>query len=222
MAPNLLAAAYASSTWDRMICALNLTEKFHKHTKMIVPWPFTHSFITHFIEWLSFIKNLAPASINTYMSLLKLIHKLRGLDTSTCESFLCKTLIRGASNLQYYKPRMNANKKVMTIPLLKILGHNLAKTDWSDHTKSVIWTAATVGFFGSFRFGELLSKKQNEYNKFETLLWSDMKFFDDGSVRIHKKIPKNRTPNGEFVSLFEFPLQWRNLDAADACVERVK
>jgi hypothetical protein len=68
----------------------------------------------------------------------------------------------------------------------------------------VVWTALLVGFWGSFRFGELLSKDENSFHVKETLLWSDIKFAECDSVIIHNKIPKNRTPNGEFVSLFEY------------------
>jgi hypothetical protein len=30
--------------------------------------------------------------------------------------------------------------------LLKLMGHEIAKSEWSDLSKSVVWTAATVGF----------------------------------------------------------------------------
>lgn len=92
----------------------------------------------------------------------------------------------------------------MTLPILKILGHALAKSDWSDHSKIVVWSACCVGFFGSFRFGELLSSKKDSFNAFETLVWKDIRFVDGNSIMIHNKIPKTRTASGEFVSLFEF------------------
>ncbi len=79
------------------------------------------------------------------------------------------------------------------MPLIRIMGHEIAKSDWSDHSKSVVWCAAFVAFFGSFRFGELVSKSENVYSEHETLLWKDIQFFDDNSIRIHNKVPKNRT-----------------------------
>jgi len=138
------------------------------------------------------------------MSSLKLIHSLRGMKTSVFKSFLCKTQIRGAQNLAFYNGKAKSNKKVFTLPLIRIMGHEIAKSDWSDHSKSVVWCAALVAFFGSFRFGELVSKSENVYSEHETLLWKDIQFFDDNSIRIHNKVPKNRTKNGEFISLFEF------------------
>jgi hypothetical protein len=89
--------------------------------------------------------------------------------------------------------------------LLKILGHSIAISNWSDHSKCVIWSASCVAFFGSFRFGKFLPKNDKSFNIHEALMWSDVKIFDDNSIQIHVKIPKTRTPNGEFVSLFKFP-----------------
>ena len=62
-----------------------------------------------------------------------------------------------------------------------------------------------MAFFGSFRFGKFLPKNDKSFNIHEALMWSDVKIFDDNSIQIHVKIPKTRTPNGEFVSLFKFP-----------------
>jgi hypothetical protein len=55
---------------------------------------------------------------------------------------------------------------------------------------------------GSFRLGEILAKSENYFNVHETLLWKDVKFMKDGSIQIHNKIPKTRTKNGEYISLF--------------------
>jgi hypothetical protein len=93
----------------------------------------------------------------------------------------------------------------MTLSLLKLLGHSIAVSLWSDHSKCVIWTASCVAFFGSFRFGELLASSSSFFNVYETLLWSDIRFIDENSIQIHVKLSKTRKPGGEYVSLFTFP-----------------
>ena len=47
----------------------------------------------------------------------------------------------------------------MSLPLLKLLSHELAKSDWTVDKKATVWAACTTAFFGSFRLGEILSKK---------------------------------------------------------------
>jgi hypothetical protein len=48
------------------------------------------------------MRGTKPTSEIAYFSHLKLIHKLRKLSTDTFKSFICKTQIRGAENLQFY------------------------------------------------------------------------------------------------------------------------
>jgi hypothetical protein len=147
---------------------------------------------------------MTPATVKTYLSYLAKLHKLKNLDESCCKNFISKLLLRGAENLSFYQLSELKPRFVMTLPLLRILGHELCKSNWSTYSKSVIWAAFCTAFFGSFRFGELLSKQEKKFNPHETLLWSDIFFLDDNSAKIHNKIPKNRQEGGETISLFEF------------------
>jgi hypothetical protein len=93
----------------------------------------------------------------------------------------------------------------MTLPLLKILGNQIAVTDWSDTSKQIVWTAAVLAFFGSMRMGELLPSHKTNFCPDDTLLWSDVKKMNDKHFLIHIKTPKNKTKEGEFVDIFDFP-----------------
>ena len=112
-----------------------------------------------------------------------------------------KSQIRGAENLSFYKKLSQGSRKVMTLPLLKILGHQIASSEWDEESKQVFWTAGSVAFFGSFRFGEILCSSETVFNPAESLLWEDVTVKDD-SVLVKIKIPKSRTLKGEFVDLF--------------------
>jgi hypothetical protein len=94
------------------------------------------------------------------------------------------------------------SRKVMTLPLLKLLGHQISISKFSRLDKQVIWSASLLAFFGSFRFSELLPPSANSFNSFETLLWNDVVFKDD-SIIIRIKIPKSRCSQGEVIDLFE-------------------
>jgi hypothetical protein len=72
-------------------------------------------------------------------------------------------LIRGAQNLQFYEKESKASKKVMTIPLLRIMGHKLANCTWTDHAKVVVWATYKVAFMGSFRLGEILARDDKNF-----------------------------------------------------------
>jgi hypothetical protein len=92
----------------------------------------------------------------------------------------------------------------MTLPLLIILGNQIATTDWAYSSKQIVWTAALLAFFGCMRFGELLPNNKHSFCPDDTLLWSDIKSLDENSFLIHVKTPKSKAKEGEFVDIFEF------------------
>ena len=148
---------------------------------------------------------MSPATIKTYVQSIATLHKLKSLSDESCNNFVTRTMLKGAENLNFYENKPSRQRNVMTLPLLRILGHELKKAeDWTVGSKSVVWTACLVGFFGSFRFAELLSKDDEKFNPFETLLWEDVVFLQEGSVKILNKIPKTRTKGGDSISLFPF------------------
>jgi hypothetical protein len=198
-------AAYADASWSKINSAVNAYKKFCAQKKCTFELPITSERMNDFVSWAVLELKISPDSIKSYVSSLKLIHKLKGLPTTGCSNFLCKTLIRGAQNLQFYKEKVKEPKKVMSLPLLRIMGHELAKSNWSDHSKVVVWATYTTAFMGSFRLGEILARKEKVFNPMESLMWNDVRFMKDDSVQIHVKIPKTRTAKGEYISLFPFP-----------------
>jgi hypothetical protein len=150
-------------------------------------------------------KKLSPNTVRSYVHHIATIHKLKNFSDENCKNFANEAMIRGAENLSFYDGRKLEQKNVNALPLLRVLGHEISTSNWSEKSKSVVWTACTCAFFGSFRLGELLSKEEDRFNPFETLLWGDVIFLKDGSIKIHNKIPKTRTQGGETISLFPFP-----------------
>lgn len=160
--------------------------------------------ICEFTSWMILSAKLKPSSVKSYLSSLATLHKLRNVPSVNFSCYLVKTLIRGAENLDFYNVDKKETRKVMTLPLLKILGHALASCDWSEDSKQVFWSCSLLAFFGSLRMGEILPLTGSKFNPFETLLWSDLVFRKD-SVLVHIKIPKSRNPEGDFIDIFEFP-----------------
>jgi hypothetical protein len=202
--PDLLVAAYASSSWNKILSAKNCFDKFEAESEEKFSWPLDQMVIKNFIEWAVFVKKMTASTVESYLHCIGIIHRLKNCDGSACTSKVTKLLIRGAENLEFYKPPKKLERRVMTLPLLRLIGHEIKKCDWSRNSKLVTWAALCVGFFGSFRFGEILSKHEDMYNPHETLLWRDIIFLNDDSVKILNKIPKTRKKDGEVVSLFEF------------------
>ncbi len=168
-----------------------------------VTWPFSTETVNNYVSWTLKKALLSPATVKVYLSDLATCHKLRGLDPLACANFAAKTMLVGAKNLAVYKATKKEPKAVMTLGCLKILGHEIAISDWPDSRKLVIWSACTTTFFGSFRISELLSHSGTSFNE-DTLVWSDVSFNDDDSVMIHIRHPKSNKSGGELVQVFKF------------------
>jgi hypothetical protein len=72
---------------------------------MSFAWLLNETSVAYFIKWSSFVKKHFPNTTATYLSMIKLIHELRKVDSSACNSFISKTLLKGAENLRFYEPQ---------------------------------------------------------------------------------------------------------------------
>jgi hypothetical protein len=139
--------------------------------------------------------------VKIYLSDLRLAHKIRSVNPIFENDFFIKAMLRGAKNVSLYTNISKKSKFVMSFPLLRIIGHEIALSDWPSDSKLVFWTACCVAFFGSFRLSEILPKSENNM---ENLTWSQIKFTNMGSVVINIRFPKViRSSAGDFVDLFE-------------------
>jgi hypothetical protein len=200
---DLIAASLAKSTWATHATAMNCVEAFMKSSGSTLIWPIPLNVLCKFVSWACSERKLRAQTIRTYVSSLNTIHKLKCID-SQCNNYMVQTLIKGVENLELYSPKKESGRKVMTLPLLRVLGHQIATSDWSPDSKLTVWCACVTAFFGSFRLGEMLSRLEFSFNPTEILMWDDIKFRKDGSVLIHVKIDKCKNSGGSFVDLFPF------------------
>ena len=143
------------------------------------------------------------SSIQSYVNSLCSIHQLMGHKSLIFSSLVTKAIIRGTENFETSKLSFKHARKVFTLPLLKLLGHKIAKSKWSDESKRICWACTCTSFFECFRIGELLANSKSSFDPSSTLLWGDLKLRSE-SCMIHIKNPKSKKKEGEFVDLFEF------------------
>ena len=107
-------------------------------------WPLGVDSVCNFIAWATGEKKLKASTVKSYLSSLNFYHQLRGWGFQASSNTIVKAMLRGASNLELYRGLAKPAKKVMTLALLKILGHQISKLDWSARDKQVVWAAFTV------------------------------------------------------------------------------
>jgi len=201
---SLISAAYANSTWKSFESAWNAFDQFTSSNGIVTKFPTDQKVVNEFINWLFFTKNLSSDTVLSYVSHMKTIQNLKCENTGSWDSFITKSIVKGTKSLQVITRPPKPTRKVMTLELLKILGHEISASDWKDDSKRIFWAAACTMFFGSLRGGEILSKYENSYNSWECLTWGKVKFLED-SILIMISLPKSRNKEGDFVDLFKFP-----------------
>jgi hypothetical protein len=157
--------------------------------------------MSDFIWWCANEKKLKHSTICTYVSSLGTLQKIQNVERSFSNSYITKSILKGVRNIEAAKNENTAKRQVLTLPLLKVLGHCIMSQDWELNSKIVFWSACKVLFFGSFRISEILANNENSYNPLTTLLWEDIDMIGD-ALRIHVKFPKIFSPNGIHVDLF--------------------
>lgn len=203
-ARGFIRASLAENSWKKHNSAWQCFLKFCEAKSLKITWPIPDSTICDFAAWSVKHNSLQPSTVKSYVYSLSTIHELKGFENYPCMSPLVKRVISGAQNLKFYDEISKCTRKVMSLPLLKLIGHEIARASWDKNSKQVIWTACVVAFCGSFRLSEILSKNEWSFNKTETLLWSDVKFTGPNSVLIHVQVEKTRNVKGAYIDLFEF------------------
>ena len=199
----MLNAAYTDSTWKSLQSAMNCLYIFCRVKNRPNILPFGLDILIPFTSWALTEKKLKHTTVSQYLHAIELYHKLRGFEDYTVENTIIKLLLKGSENMSIYTSKKNTNRNVMTLPLLKILGHEIASMDWSKFEKQLVWTVSCISFFGSFRIGEILCNNSSEFDPDSSLTWERVKIQLD-SILFHIKSPKSGNISGDFVDVFNF------------------
>ena len=203
---QLVHASLASSTWSKYASGWKAFSAYEEYVQKNFSWPLEKDTLRGFAVYCITVKKLQPASVKTYLSSIVCLHRIKGFTNYEQKDSLVDAILKGASNLIMSSPNPVPNtRRVMTMPLLRHLGHRLRGSGWSKATQQTIWAASLVGFFATARMGELLSPSEHSLDPAATLTWSCVQYRPDNSFLIHIRLPKSGSKEGEFLDIFPFP-----------------
>jgi len=197
-------STFSKNSWDKHCSAFNNFKKFELENGAKYQWPLNTNVILDYCNWAIRQKQLDPKTVESYVHTLKIMHDLMDLDCSGCKNQLVKMLIRGAENRQIYAGSNSRTRNVITLPLLKLIGHEIAMQNWNTLNKQIFWTACCLAFFGSLRMGEILFSSESSFDPNTSFLWGDIQFREN-SLLCHIKSPKSKNKGGDWIDIFEFP-----------------
>jgi len=204
----LVHASLSKGTWNKYASGWKAFEDFQDYTKERCRWPLGSNTIRAFATYLVRVKNLKPSSARSYLSAVYNLQKLKGFNSpKETEDSVLSAILKGATNLDLEKPVVPGTncRRVVTLPILRHLGHRLAGSGWDQVATQSIWSAGLLAFFGTMRMGEILAPAEDWADPTSSLSWADIKYRQQSnSFLIHVKSPKMGTAEGEFVDIFPF------------------
>ena len=129
-----------------------------------------------FVSWLM-KRGLEAKTINAYLSGLRTIHLIKGIDETTLRPAIVAAILEGKAHIDTMRKRLS-NKPArvpITLNVLKLLKAAINRWETCDQMKLLIWSVCLICFFGGFRIHEILNRTKTTYDPAFALLGRDVK-----------------------------------------------
>ena len=168
--------ALTADTWRNNNVVMGHLEKCQEEFGMRFSFPMTTNQIISLVMYLREVRKIKKGTIENYLSSLRYVHLSKGVFLSCLRPEMVKTLLRGMNHEDLKQRRASPDRLPVTLEVMFLLEMELEDADdWSKEYKLLVWAVATLAFFGSFRVGELLSKKANSIDPEVDLLLRDVR-----------------------------------------------
>ena len=203
-AARAFAASISLSSQSSYKTVLNHLEKAEAILGTRFSSPPTDQQLVFFTAYLT-QRNVASATIKSYLSAVRYISLSRGAGRHTKLPDLGAQIVAGVSNMRKdaMTEAIKPKRRPITIHMLVLLRHAIAGNQaWSELEKCLRWSCMLTSFWGSFRMSELIETEKSKFNPSTSLLPSDIKFHEE-SVAIWIRSPKVWRHGGDVVEVWE-------------------
>lgn len=169
--------AIAKKTWSSYKTAEKMLDRCRRETEQKLDLPLSNESTLIFVDWLLRIRKVKAGTINTYLSGIRQLHIILGLEEPGLRSGQVSLVMKGLANLEATEKRRSVHKGRLpvTLALLKILKHRIRSQNWDTNKKLLVWAVCTMAFHGGFRIHELLARSSSTFDPDFTLLGQDAK-----------------------------------------------
>lgn len=210
---EILNHSLAAGTWSTYKTVGNMLEKCQNQVGTILEFPLSTRSIIIFVHWLFEVRKLTSSTVNTYLSGLRYLHLLKGVDVPTLRPILVEQLIKGKHNLECIERTQNLKpvRAPVTLNSMKLLKVEIKNWECSRANKAMVWAVCTIAFAGCLRIHEILCREKSSFDPEFTLLEADMKLnkiSHQGSyikiIQLKLKSPKeDRIGKGKIIDIYE-------------------
>ena len=204
----------ALGTWKSYKTAEQHILRLEKDTGVKMRMPFGTKETLVYIGWLKDARKVAAATIEKYLSGIRMLHLKQGYNVPALRPDIVKTVLVGLEQQENVEKRLGGKTErlAVTTSVLKLIKHELQKKDnWAIARKRLVWSVCLNAFHGSFRVHEILARDGMEFDLSSTLLGKDIKvenwLENEKQIKVLKvwlKTPKEqRKGQGVMVEIFE-------------------
>ena len=121
-------------------------------------------------------RKVRASTVEKYMAGIRLAHLKAGFAVPALKPDIVKAVIEGTAQSEKIKDRLKEKPErlAVTPATLRLIKHELKKSNWPIARKRLVWLVCTTAFNGSFRIGELLSQESTQYDPQTCLLGKDI------------------------------------------------
>lgn len=217
LAGNLFNASIASSTAKNYATVYAHILKLEQELGRQLSWPLNGKEYNLILVYL-INKGIQPATVRNYLSGTRRLSLAHGVMSPPQQTDLAKAIIKGHENLSRnpIKAVATSTHRPISVALLRVLGHTaFSRLKNDDFDQLCFWVTCLTAFWGSFRIGELLCEKPEEYSSVSDLLASDVLNMSDTSFALWIRDPKVPKKYGDVVELWATP-QFSDIDPLSA------
>ena len=175
-------------------------------------FPFSEKMATILVAYLLSLGTLKAATIESYLSAVRVWHLTRGHFVHGLRPDIVKSMLTGRGHEDDDIDRDDVGRMPVLIEHLQLLWELLPlDNSMSENERAAFWAISTLAFFGSFRLSELLPKKARQIDPRSELLRREVEFLERkvGSkkvkfLRVHLKSPKESRGNKQAVKVEVF------------------
>ena len=181
-----------------------------KDNKCEFDLPISRDNVLLFIDWLVRTRGVKGNTINSYLSGVRQLHVVRGLEPPVIRDGFVNLIIKGKMNKDAAEKRKGTEKGRLpvTLNVMMLLKKLIRQWEKPEMEKLLVWVVCTLAFAGSFRISELLCNTERTFDPCHTLLAEDVLERKDNTGRVvlnvRLKCPKEaRDARPTVVDVFE-------------------
>jgi hypothetical protein len=156
----------ARSTWSSYGTAERLLAMCSKQTSRKMEFPLSEGDILEFTGWLMYERKVKAGTINSYLSGLRQLHILKGMDPPQLRTNTVNLVLRGKKNMDNIESRRDGKVKrlPMTMTVMRLLKATIKAWDAPLIDKLLYWSVSTMAFHGAFRIHEILCRLETSFD----------------------------------------------------------